>query len=267
MLVSPFPTKKQVKKVYSEKSFEEFNPKDKTKAGYANYFSREFLMRERFRKRIVLIKEYKKEGKLLDVGCATGFFLSEAEKAGFEVYGIDITKYAVDYCRKQGLKNVFRGTLESVRLSKGKFDVIVALEVLEHLQDPKEFLVKAFQLLAKGGILLVCVPNRKSLIARLMGRFWFGYHNFQHLFVFEPKTISRLVSECGFEIVKIKNSGYDGGLIDWGLVDAVAERVDFYYSSKMAKIVQMFGRGFSFLGINRVPVLTGGMLTFLIAKK
>lgn len=262
VFVSPFPSPKQVRKIYTEAEFFQRVPYDSTKAGYGNYLQEEALIRERFRKKIALIKKHQTNGKLLDVGCATGFFLSEARKAGYEVYGVDLMKFAVDHCRKSGLKNVYQGTLEETKFPNGFFDVVVAMEILEHLANPKRFLKKVAQLIKPSGLLVVSVPNRKSLIARLMGRLWFGYYQYQHLLMFEPKTITSLLSQSGFVVVKI-----EGGGVYWGLMDLVLERIKFYYSPRVGRIVEMFKKTLSLLGIRKIPLPTGGILLFLVPKQ
>lgn len=262
VFVHPFPSKKEVEKIYTQEEFIKRASNDPTKAGFSIYLKEETLIRKRFKRRVALIKKFKKKGKLLDIGCSTGFFLSEAQKAGYDVYGIDIMDFAVDFCRKRGLKNVFKGTLEKVKLPREKFDIIVAMEILEHLWDPKVFLKKVSQLLNQEGILLVSVPNRKSLGARLMGKFWVGYHNYQHLFIFEPETMKRLFSQYGFKVVKAE---YEE--VYWGFLDVIVERAGHYYSYKTVKIVRVLTKILGLLGISKIPVPAGGLLLLMTAEK
>ncbi len=114
-------------------------------------------------------------GKLLDVGCGDGIFLKEAQKYGFEVWGIDIDRKSINSCQARfGLKNTFAMSLdEFVVFAKEnglRFDYITFFEVLEHQDNPRRFLEDVKKLLKDGGYIAGSVPNRDSYIVILNGR-------------------------------------------------------------------------------------------------
>ncbi len=108
-----------------------------------------------------------KSGRLLDVGCGDGVFLKEAQKTGFEVWGIDFDSKSIKVCQeKWGLKNIFamhpHEFAEFCEKEGLKFDVITFFEVFEHQDDPAGFLEIIKSMLKPGGYIAGSVPNRDS---------------------------------------------------------------------------------------------------------
>lgn len=105
-----------------------------------------------------------KNGLLLDIGCGDGLFLYEAQKAGYEVWGIDMDKKAVEVAKKRGLKNIYSLSLNNFKdiaiQNKLKFDIVTFFEVLEHQTSPNEFMMNIKKLLRNGGWIAGSVPNR-----------------------------------------------------------------------------------------------------------
>lgn len=143
---------------------------------------------------------------LLDVGCALGVLLEEAQKVGWKAVGIDISKDAVSYCTKKGLK-AFQGTLTTFArgpLAKGvRFDCVTAFEVIEHERDPLGMIQSIFKLLKPSGIAVMTTPNHKGWGRRLMGKWWPGYQHPEHLFFFDSKGVMYLMKKAGFTSVEV----------------------------------------------------------------
>lgn len=96
------------------------------------------------------------QSKILDVGCGTGKNLEQFKKIG-EIYGLDGSKKAIEFCKKRGLENVRLGKAENMPFKTNSFDVITLLDVLEHTNDNKT-LQEAYRVLKKNGILVITVP-------------------------------------------------------------------------------------------------------------
>lgn len=112
-----------------------------------------------------LLKPYPKDIKILDIGCSSGILMQELIDMGFEpnnIFGVDISQSAIDNCKKNGLLNAFQMDAQEINLQE-KFDVLIASDCLEHLEDDHKALKNWHGLLKPQGKLLVFVPAFMSL--------------------------------------------------------------------------------------------------------
>lgn len=162
------------------------------------YFDYEMIPPSEFLWRINLIKYLcpcPSEGKLLDIGCATGKFLEMARSNGWDVYGVEISAYAANRARNRGL-NVHTGTLESASYDTGFFDIITAFDVLEHLVDPKGFLHEVRRILKPGGTFILLTPNAGAYRAKTLGDQWIGFTaSLEHTLYFTPDSLRTILRE------------------------------------------------------------------------
>jgi 2-polyprenyl-3-methyl-5-hydroxy-6-metoxy-1,4-benzoquinol methylase len=171
--------------------------------GYVNYDEDKEPMRVVFFKYLDLIKYIsKKTGKLFDVGAATGFFVDLAQKKGFIASGVEISEYAVKLANSKGL-DLKTGTLESILLEPGHFDVITMLDVLEHLPDPEKSLRIVNKLLKTDGLVIINTPNSGSFFARLTRKNWHLLVPPEHIHLFNKVGVMELLKRSGFKIIKI----------------------------------------------------------------
>jgi SAM-dependent methyltransferase len=159
--------------------------------GYADYRGAEPVLRREFAHTVDFIRKYKPGGRLLDVGCAYGFFLQEA-RPHFDVAGIEIAEDAAGHARAQGL-NVTTGIADEATLAKfGMMDVIVLLDVIEHLPSPQETLALCTQHLAPGGVIVITTGDFASLYSRISGTHWRLMTPPQHLWYFTRDSMQGL---------------------------------------------------------------------------
>ena len=93
-----------------------------------------------------------RKGSLLDVGCGGGGLVYAAQQLGWNAFGIDVSKVAVDLSRKKwGLSTIFQTNLADFNPQQ-QFNVITAYHVLEHLYDPHQVLAKIKDLLDPDGL-------------------------------------------------------------------------------------------------------------------
>lgn len=97
-----------------------------------------------------------KKAHILDVGCGTGKNMETFKKFG-EVWGIDNSKKAIEFCKKRGLRNLKVGDATSTGFGVSSFDLITMLDVLEHTDDNKT-LKEIYRILKPGGIVIITVP-------------------------------------------------------------------------------------------------------------
>jgi SAM-dependent methyltransferase len=167
--------------------------------GYADYRGAESVLRREFAGTVDFIRRHHEGGRLLDVGCAYGFFLQEAKRA-YDVSGIEIAADAAAYCRKQGLRVVTGVADEPTLAQLGMMDVIVLLDVIEHLPSPQETLALCARHLAPGGILVITTGDFASPYAKLSGTHWRLMTPPQHLWYFTRASIERMGQRLGLRM-------------------------------------------------------------------
>jgi 2-polyprenyl-3-methyl-5-hydroxy-6-metoxy-1,4-benzoquinol methylase len=141
-------------------------------------------------------------GTLLDVGSYLGLFLKSAVARGWRGRGIEPDRDAWQHSTSTLGLDVAWGTLATCPQPKGAFDAVTLLQVLEHVPDPRQTLVDVRGLLRRGGALIVEVPNIDCWPVRALGR---RHRHFakHHFTFFSPRTLTRLLEDCGFDIVSV----------------------------------------------------------------
>jgi SAM-dependent methyltransferase len=167
--------------------------------GYADYRGAEPILRREFARTIADIRGLKPSGRLLDIGCAYGFLLEEA-RPFFDVSGIEISADAAAFCRSRGLR-VLSGVADEPALAQlGAFDVIVLLDVIEHLPDGRETLALCARHLRPGGIIVITTGDFASLAARLTRARWRLMTPPQHLWFYTPESLRRMAQSAGLRL-------------------------------------------------------------------
>lgn len=173
---------------------------------YAEMEDLAYLAEERGRRRMAhrllkIILRHRRGGRLLDVGCACGFLLDEARQLGWEVYGVEPSRWAADYAAKRLKLSVHLGLVEELKYPEGWFDVIVLTDTLEHLFHPRDTLESLRHILAPNGILVMVTPDVGGLTSRLLGIRWWGIQE-AHLGYFNRKSLRSLLERSGFSILQ-----------------------------------------------------------------
>ncbi|MCX2532813.1 class I SAM-dependent methyltransferase [Plesiomonas shigelloides] len=175
--------------------------------GYLDYVGSEVILRKEFSTIVERIVKSIEQGNgtkpnLLEVGCAYGFFLKEASTK-FQTFGIEISHEAAEFCQNEGL-SVVAGEIDSMTLERfGNVDVIVMLDVIEHLMNPKKTLELCADHLNRGGMMYITTGDFSSFVAKVLGKNWRLMTPPQHLWFFSKKSIETLAKETGFEVVSI----------------------------------------------------------------
>lgn len=159
-----------------------------------------------FQKSLQQIERMKRTGRLLDVGCGDGSFLSLARQRGWDTYGVELSPAACDHARVAFDLDVKCGELKEVGFPDSYFDVVTLNNVLDHLPSPIEELLEIHRILNVRGLLVVRVPNGLFHLTLVrMIKALEPYLVF-HLNCFTPKTIRYLLHRAGYEEIVVGNS-------------------------------------------------------------
>jgi len=142
---------------------------------------------------------------LLEVGCGRGNMLLEAGNRGYQIQGREFSTDAARVAnRKLGADIVQVGAIGEETFPAQSFDVCILADVIEHLRDPADFLRKILRILKPGGVIFMATPSTDSWSARLLGWNWMEYKP-EHLFYFNPETITLLITNAGFDDIEISS--------------------------------------------------------------
>jgi SAM-dependent methyltransferase len=194
------------------------------------------------------ILRMKKTGRVLDVGCGSGNFLRCMKEKGFSAFGIEPSGSGSQYAREAHGVDIYHGMIEDyLAANSGRtFDVITLLNVLEHLTDPVQVLLRLSQALASDGVMAIVVPDARfhdlvGRLRRLAGvsdpyrieqpkSFLSGFKLPDHLCSFQPRTITTLVRRCGLRVVAIESAPV---VLNPGLYRSAAKLLLFWMSQAL----------------------------------
>ncbi|MDP3897354.1 MAG: class I SAM-dependent methyltransferase [Mesorhizobium sp.] len=192
---------------------------------------------------------------VLDIGGGTGWLADQVKAADPRFRSstiVDIDPGARDVALQAG-HAYFLGRFEEFDAAGRRFDLILMLNLIEHVPDPRAVLAKAASLLTPNGLIWIKTPNFDSLDARLFRhRSWAGYHTPRHFVIFRRESLERIGREAGLEVAGFE---YTQGAPFWsvsilaalqrlGWVRVSAERPAIYHP--LTPILQALSAGFDF---------------------
>ena len=163
-----------------------------------------------------LIETRKRTGRILDVGMGLGFFLNDAQKRGWQIYGIEPSKKSSEMAMELLGKKVFTGTLKEYK-ENGNFDVITFINALDHSVEPWREIEYARSQMKPQGLIYLRFPNGliHTLIYRLALKFkmtnLISKYLVFHEYCITVKYIKKILKDFGFEGIEIANSRPSGG--------------------------------------------------------
>lgn len=228
------------------------------------YIQRSVIKKNNFTYRIifdVLSKYIKKDDTILDIGCGAGTVSLYFANQGHSVYGIDISKRAIDACVQSSkvlnVDKVMFKVMDFPEETPAKlFDVVILCEVLEHLEEDEVVLGKIFRLLKKGGIAVVSAPSRNAPLFKM------GYtrefdKRVGHLRRYDLKELVKKCKGKGFTILETRKT--EGIIRNFLFVNPIA--------GKLIRFVKFFISDLVTILDNITIPFFGESNIFIVAKK
>lgn len=138
-------------------------------------------------------------GRLLDVGCGPGTFLTVARARGWTVQGVEFNKACIALLAAAGI-DVIDVPIERAPLEPESYQCVALWDVLEHIASPADFLASIHRLLSPDGILMIEVPHVDSLVSRVLHEKSATFAGDVHINFFGVATLTRLLERCGFVV-------------------------------------------------------------------
>jgi 2-polyprenyl-3-methyl-5-hydroxy-6-metoxy-1,4-benzoquinol methylase len=185
-------------------------------ADYGHAWNDSPITRARYQELLESFEPYRQTSRLLDVGCGAGFFLEEARDRGWQVHGNEFSAHAIEVNRAKGL-DVIHGPITLDTFEPGRFDVITAFEVFEHVADPTDQGLLLARILRPGGLLYCTTPNFNALSRRILKARWNVIDYPEHLCYYTPATIRSWLGGAGFAPESVTSTGIDISRLREGL--------------------------------------------------
>lgn len=205
-------------------------------------------------------------GKLLDVGCAHGWFLSAARKH-FDVLGVEPDRNIYEVCRSKEL-TVRNGFFPTIINAQESFDVIVFNDVFEHIEDSNFILQACRQHLNDNGLLLLNLPNQKGImyhvtkilyklgVESMFERLWQKGLPSPHLHYFNQENLGQLLIQQKFEVV-------NKGTLDTLVLPGLYSRIN--YTGNLSVPVALLLYAIAAISIPILKILPGDII-YLVAR-
>jgi SAM-dependent methyltransferase len=173
---------------------------------YLDYPAERSALERNFDIYLSRVREHLPEGRLLEIGCAYGYFLARAQRY-YDVLGVDVNAAAVEHARTRLGVEAWCGDVQTMELPTAPFDVVANFAVIEHLARPDRLVERAAALLRPGGIFACVTPDLSSRLARLRGRKWRMIHPPTHVSYFTRPALAALFERCGLTPVHSSSVG------------------------------------------------------------
>jgi SAM-dependent methyltransferase len=159
------------------------------------------------------VKRRRSGGRILDVGCAGGYFLDRYfDSAKWEKFGIEPSRYALRRAASRGIQT-FEGEVSTVDIPAAYFDVITVAGVLPYFREPNRELRILQRALKPGGLIVLELPlgatqiwRHTTPLGRMTGGGWRSLLNSPHLFYYDRKSLVFLLSQPGFQLESLSPS-------------------------------------------------------------
>ncbi len=161
------------------------------------------------------IERHKPPGRLLDIGCGTGLFLSVARRRGWKPYGVDECEEAIEHAVNHFGLDVQVGEFSQAYGEDATFDAITMWDIIEHARKPVDLLRAARGALAAGGVVGIATPNQRSILDVVAGAIYHAsgrritkplekFYIEQHFLYFAPETMKSALARADLRPLELK---------------------------------------------------------------
>lgn len=169
---------------------------------YADYLGERKALQRNFRRRILLLKKLSPNSeRLFEIGSGYGYFLDLACRH-WKVKGIEISYFAAQQAQDRGLEVLCADYL-SVDIQDFRPQVICLWDTIEHLKNPRQFLEKIASDLQPAGLVTISTGDIGAWLPRIQKSRWRLIHPPSHLWYFSSKTLIEMLSDVGFETIRV----------------------------------------------------------------
>ncbi|MEN8183231.1 MAG: class I SAM-dependent methyltransferase [Myxococcota bacterium] len=169
---------------------------------------------------LAALERHQPPGRLLDVGCGTGLFLSVAQRRGWQVVGVDESPEGVKHARESFGVDAREGQFDAFEAEGSRFDAITGWDIIEHSRTPVELLRAMRRHLAPGGVVGLSTPNQESLVERVASALYHATGGWltapleklyfdQHFLYFTPATLRSALTRAGLGVLELEQEATD----------------------------------------------------------
>ncbi|MDH5770739.1 MAG: class I SAM-dependent methyltransferase [Candidatus Bathyarchaeota archaeon] len=167
-------------------------------------------MQRKYFPRSILEEKIKSKSRVLDIGCAFGYFLKLCDDYNLETYGVDVSKYAINEAKRITKAKLYLGDInEGLSVFNNEFfDLVTMFDVIEHLKNPWSLLTEVYRVLRRGGKMIIVTPNINAIAKLLEKNQWGGFSDPSHFYLFTSDSLRFLVEKAGFLVTRLETTFY-----------------------------------------------------------
>lgn len=226
--------------------------------GYLDYEATAHLRKKNFERWYRDIQPFLKvdKGNVLDIGCASGYFLEILRSKGWNVQGIELDPAMIAVLKEKNIP-AYTYTFDTFQTNE-KYHLITLFDVLEHLPDIKDTFTRLASLLHPDGIVALITPDAESFQHKLFGKRWFQLKPQEHIHYFSASTLQKVIAPHNLSVVKIMHSG------QYADVSFISNRLKEYNYKTLYKIFSFIVK---ILGLGKACYYTDTGSLFAVLKK
>lgn len=233
------PSFAELKKLYEEEYF--FGME------YSDYTADRPALEKNFRQRIKFLKKHiNSDSKVLEIGCAYGYFLNLIKDDVKYHKGYDVSSEGVAYAKdKLGLNASTLDFLKDKEVANNSIDLVCMWDVMEHFGEPHKHIERASKVLKDGGKLCFTTGNVGAFVARKRGEKWRMVHPPTHIYYFNVESARRLLERYGLRVTSVRHKPTyrnAGSVFNQLIVNKKAQNKNaglLHFAYKLAKLTKM----------------------------